>query len=157
MKNIAKVRKLRRGLTLIELAVVVLILGAIITLVAININPGELKDSTAALKLKKDASELPLHLERYAAKFGTYPSEDQGLKALVEKPSSGDVPPNWSPMVKGESTIQDPWGTEYQLRQDQYGGFEIITLGKDKAPGGAGANADFNILAKDQYPEQFRK
>ncbi|HMX35613.1 MAG TPA: type II secretion system protein, partial [Leptospiraceae bacterium] len=57
-------KKLKRGMTLVELSVVVLILGAIIALVAFNINPGEIQDQTAALKLKKDAQELQIALEK---------------------------------------------------------------------------------------------
>ncbi len=149
--------KIRKGLTLVELAVVMLIMGAIITIVALNINPGELKDDAAALKLRKDAQEIQMHLERYAAKYGAYPSEEQGLRALVEKPTSGDVPENWRPLLNKKAAIEDPWGTEYQLKTSEGGDPIIITLGKDKKEGGEGKNADFNILREDIYPEGFRK
>ena len=152
-----KKRKFKEGLTLIELAVVVLILGAIITLVAININPGELKDDTAALKLKKDAQELSMQLERYAQKFEAYPSEDQGLKALFEKPTTGDIPENWSPLVKSAESVKDPWGTPYILKFDEGSDYQIISLGKDKKQGGEGKNSDFNILNESEYPKDFKK
>ncbi|MCB1160648.1 MAG: type II secretion system protein GspG [Leptospiraceae bacterium] len=151
-------RKIRRGLTLVELSVVVLILGAIIALVALNINPGQLKDDTASLKLRKDANELMMHLERYAAAYGKYPSEEQGLSALVEKPSVGDVPEDYKPIIKNRSAVLDPWGTPYKLKMNQDSGDpEIWTLGKDKADGGTGKNQDFNINAPDTYPKAFRK
>jgi general secretion pathway protein G len=149
-------RKLRKGLTLIELAVVVLILGAIITLVAININPGELKDDTAALKLKKDAQELQMHLERFSQRYGTYPTAEQGFRALLEKPNSGDFE-GYVPIIKNKAGIEDPWGTIYVLKYNENGDPMIITLGKDKREGGEGKNKDFNILDEDSYPKDFQK
>lgn len=150
--------RLRSGLTLIEIAVVVMILGALIAIVAVNINPGELKDDTAALQLKKDAQELQMQLERYASKYGTYPSEEQGLKALIEKPTTGDnIPEDYVPVIRNKSGIEDPWGTPYILRFDEYGEISIISLGKDKREGGEGKNADFNILSNDEYPAAFRR
>ncbi|MCG9874237.1 MAG: type II secretion system protein GspG [Leptospiraceae bacterium] len=150
-------RKIRSGMTLIEIAVVVMILGAIIAIVAININPGELKDDTASLQLRKDAQELQMHMERYANKYGTYPSEEQGLKALVEKPTNGDnIPEDYVAIIKNKKGIEDPWGTPYQLKFDN-GEVAIYSLGKDKKEGGDGKNADFNILNDEEYPTAFKK
>lgn len=150
-------RKLRKGMTLIEIAVVVMILGAIIAIVAININPGELKDDTASLQLRKDAQELQMHLERYAGKYGTYPTEEQGLKALVEKPTSGDnIPEDYIAIIKNKKGIEDPWGSPYRLKFDN-GETAIYSLGKDKKEGGDGKNADFNILNDDEYPTAFKR
>jgi general secretion pathway protein G len=150
--------KLRKGLTLIEIAVVVMILGALIAIVAVNINPGELKDDTAVLQLKKDAQELQMQLERYASRYGTYPSEEQGLMALVEKPTTGDnIPEDYVPIIRNKSGVEDPWGTPYILRFDEYGEFTIVSLGKDKREGGEGKNADFNILNNDEYPAAFKR
>ncbi|MGQ2827767.1 type II secretion system protein GspG, partial [Leptospira kirschneri] len=115
--NLSKLkRKYRKGLTLIELAVVVIILGALIALVYSNFRLGEISDDTAALKLKKDAYELQSHLERYAQRYGTYPSDEQGLEALVEKPTTGDVPEDWKPILTKKAAINDPWGTTYKLK-----------------------------------------
>ena len=148
--------QIRKGMTLVELAVVVLILGAIIALVAFNINPGEIKDDTASLKLKKDSSELQFYLEQYAQKFGNYPSEEQGVLALTEEPTVGDIPENWKSIVRNKSAVLDPWGTIYLLRFDDEGNLMIISLGKDKKEGGTGKNADFNILNESEYPVDFR-
>lgn len=150
-------RTIRRGMTLVEIAVVVLILGAIITLVAININPGELKDETATLKLTKDAEEIKIHLERYSALYGTYPTEEQGLSALIEKPTTGDIPEDYKPIIKNRALIQDPWGTLYILKFDKDSGDPSIwTLGKDKKEGGQGKNTDFDITKHDTYPKEFK-
>jgi general secretion pathway protein G len=149
--------KIRRGLTLVELSVVVLILGAIIALVAFNIKPGELKDQTAGLKIRKDASLIPTYLSMYEDKYGRIPTEEQGLIALVEKPTSGEVPENYKPIVKNKSDILDPWNTPYQLKIDSNGDYQIVTLGKDKKEGGEGKNSDFDILKEDEYPTDFKK
>ncbi len=154
MKLNLKSRKFRKGLTLVELAVVVLILGAIITLVALNIRPEDLKDKTAGLKLKKDGNELQMYLQQYEERYGKYPSDDQGIMALVEKPNTGDVPENYKPIVKNKKAVLDPWGTPYKLKTDE-GDLQILTLGKDKKEGGEGKNKDFNILNEEEYPGEF--
>lgn len=156
--NLSKLkRKYRKGLTLIELAVVVIILGALIALVYSNFRPGEISDDTAALKLKKDAYELQSHLERYAQRYGSYPSDEQGLEALVEKPTTGEAPEDWKPILSKKGAINDPWGTSYKLKRDSGGDVQLFTLGKDKKEGGEGKNADFNILNEDEYPSDFRR
>jgi general secretion pathway protein G len=147
--------KFRRGLTLVELAVVVLILGAIITLVALNIKPDTLKNQTAGLKLRKDSNEIQMYLEQYADRYGKYPTEEQGIMALVEKPTVGDVPENYRPIVKNKKAVLDPWGTPYKLKVDDSGNIQILTLGKDKKEGGEGLNKDFNILNEEEYPDEF--
>ena len=157
MKKNKSFLRFRRGLTLVELSVVVLILGAIIALVACNIKPGELKDQTAVLKLKQDTRLIPTYLSMYEDRYGKIPSEEQGLIALVEKPTTGEVPDNYRPIVKNKSDILDPWNTPYQLRIDNNGDYQIITLGKDKKEGGEGKNADFDILTDDEYPADFQR
>lgn len=132
------------------------LLFMIITMVALNTNPGELKNETAGLKLQKDALELQMHLERYKARFEEYPSEEQGLLALFEKPKVGKVPENWRPIINTKKAIEDPWGTVYMLKfKDNE--LSIITLGKDKKEGGEGINADFDILKIDTYPKGLIK
>ncbi|MBK8398743.1 MAG: type II secretion system protein GspG [Leptospiraceae bacterium] len=147
---------LKRGMTLVELSVVVLILGAIIALVAFNIDVIGTKESVNKLKLKKDSQELQIALEQYTNKYGRMPTEEQGLSALVEKPNSGEVPENYKPILNNKSSILDPWKTEYKLRIDSNGDYEIITLGMDKKEGGEGKNTDFNILKADNYPKEFQ-
>lgn len=150
-------KKLKKGMTLVELSVVVLILGAIIALVAFNIDPGKMKDDTAALKLKKDSQELQIALEQYADRYGKMPSEEQGIMALVEKPNTGDVPDNYKPILNKKNAVLDPWQTPYKLKVDSNGDYGIYTLGKDKKEGGEGKNSDFNIMKEDEYPKEFQK
>ncbi|TGK04267.1 type II secretion system protein GspG [Leptospira langatensis] len=151
------VNKRRRGFTLIELAIVVAILGALMAIIIVNIDITGVNNDTAALKLRKDKQELRMHLERYAQKFGNYPSEDQGLEALAEKPTTGDVPEDWRPMVNSKDVLKDPWKNPYKLRFDNSGEIQIITYGKDKVEGGEGDNADFDIMKEEEYPPQFSK
>ncbi|MEM7180964.1 MAG: type II secretion system protein GspG [Spirochaetota bacterium] len=114
------------------------------------------KDRTAALKLKKNSSELLLHLERYKYNTGVYPSEEQGLFALIEEPTVGIVPENYKPVVKRKTVIKDPWGTFYVLKYNKEREPEIWTLGKDKQEGGTGKAKDFNIADHESYPKAFR-
>lgn len=148
--------RVKHGMTLVEIAVVVLILGAIITLVYSNLNFSDTMDKTAATRLRKDAREITGFLELYAERHGKMPSEEQGLIALAEKPTTGDVPENYKPIVKNKSAVLDPWKTPYVLKFDNNGDVIIISLGKDKKEGGEGKNADFNILNEEEYPADFR-
>jgi general secretion pathway protein G len=150
-------KKLKRGMTLVELSVVVLILGAIIALVAFNINPTQMQDDMASLKLKKDASTIQIALQQYEDRYGKMPSEEQGVMALVEKPTSGDVPDGYKPVLDKKSAVLDPWKTPYVLKVENGGDYKILTLGKDKKEGGEGKNADFDILKEDEYPKEFQK
>jgi general secretion pathway protein G len=145
-------KKLKRGLTLVELSVVVLILGAIIAIVAINLK----KPPTEHLKLKKDSQVLAVALEKYSEKYGRIPTEEQGLLALIEKPTSGEIPEDYKSILSNKTDILDPWKTEYKLKIDSNGDYEIITLGMDKKEGGEGKNSDFNILKLDNYPKEFK-
>ena len=151
-------RSCRNGLTLVELAVVVLIMGTLIAIVAFNIDVGALKDDTAGLQLRKDSSTLSGALLQYENKYGRIPTEEQGLSALVEKPTSGDSPEDFTPLIRTKSAILDPWKSPYQLKKDPNSGdFMIVTLGKDKKEGGEGKDADFDIRNEDSYPAAFRK
>lgn len=76
---------------------------------------------------------------------------------MVEKPTTGDVPEDWKPVLTKKAAINDPWGTPYKLKRDANGDVQLITMGKDKKEGGEGKNADFNILNEDEYPTDFRR
>ncbi|MEM7180962.1 MAG: type II secretion system protein GspG [Spirochaetota bacterium] len=109
-----------------------------------------------SLKLKKKFYELRLHLERYFVRNGDYPSEEQGILALIEKPIVGEIPKNYKPIIKTKASIIDPWGTLYILRFNEDGEPEIWTLGKDKKTGGPGKAKDFNIGDFNSYPKTFK-
>ncbi|XVJ68795.1 MAG: type II secretion system major pseudopilin GspG [Rhizobacter sp.] len=127
-----------RGFTLIELLVVL----AILTLLAGIVGPkvlgqlGGAKSKTAGVQI----ADIEKSLDLFKLDVGRYPTNDEGLQALVTKPGSVG---QWAgPYLKGELP-KDPWGESYKYANPgPKGGVEILTLGADKAPGGDGENAD---------------
>lgn len=104
----------RRGFTMIEIMLVVIIIAVLAALVVPNLSGrGEQARKTAA---KADIeSNLAATLDLYELDNGRYPTTEQGLKALVEKPTSAPVPNSWNgPYLKKKKTVpQDPWGHDY--------------------------------------------
>lgn len=132
-------RSLQRGLTLIEIMVVVAILGILAAIIVPNIM-GRVDDAriTAA---KNDVRALVNALKLYRLDNATYPTTEQGLQALTRKPESGNVPSNWR--VYLERLPRDPWGNDYQyLNPGVHGEIDVFSLGADKQPGGEGNDAD---------------
>jgi general secretion pathway protein G len=127
------------GFTLIELLVVLVILGLLAGLVGPQVMRylGESKTKTAALQIK----DLSAALDLYRIDIGSYPSTDQGLSSLVDKPGSVA---NWhGPYVRSNELPQDPWGRDYQYRfPGEHGEFDLWTDGADGRPGGSGDNQD---------------
>jgi general secretion pathway protein G len=133
----------QRGFTLIEIMVVVVIIGLMSAVVVTNLFSKV--DETRVTKAKTDLRALETTLELYKLDNFNYPTTEQGLKALVTKPSDPSIT-NWKgPYLKRES--KDPWGREYQYESPgTHGGeFDLYTLGKDGQPGGEKFNADIGI------------
>jgi general secretion pathway protein G len=132
-------RKSERGVTLIEMLVVIMIIGMIASLVAVNvIRQGESAKRTAA---RAQISTFMNALGIYKLDTGVYPSTSQGLQALREK--VGDLP-NWAGPYLGKDVPLDPWGRPYDYKYpgDHGEDPDIISLGADGQPGGDGNNAD---------------
>jgi general secretion pathway protein G len=129
------------GFTLIEIMVVVFILGLLVTLVAPKIlgRTDEAKWTKAAADLR--AIEQALHL--YKLDSGAYPTTDQGLQALVTKPSSGVIPARWNPEGYLEKVPADPWGHPY-LYLSNGERYTLKSLGADGEEGGEGKYADLD-------------
>ncbi len=132
-------RQSSRGFTLIELLVVLMILGLLASLVGPRIMKylGGAKTDTAQLQIEEFGSGLDLyHLE-----VGRYPSTDQGLVALSQRPSDSR---NWhGPYLKKKDIPSDPWGYEYQYRSPgENGDYDLYSLGRDNADGGSGEDTD---------------
>lgn len=108
-------------------------------------------------RLKKDSQELQIALEQYADRYGSLPTEGQGIIALVEKPELPPIPKNYRPILNKKSAILDPWKTPYIIKHLPNSDYAIITLGKDKKEGGEGKNADFNIMKEEEYPKEFQR
>ena len=130
-----------RGLTLIELLVVLVIIGVLAALVVPNVlDRAEDARVTAA---RTDVNNLMQALKLYKLDNQRYPSGEQGLDALVRKPTAGTPPPNWKPYL--EKLPNDPWGHPYQYKAPgSKAEFEIISLGRDGQPGGSGEDADLS-------------
>jgi general secretion pathway protein G len=132
----------RRGFTLIEILVVIVVIAILATLVAPNVfqHVGTAKVSTA----KSQIEMLGTALDAYRLDNGQYPTTQQGLAALVTKPASG-APANWRGPYLRKDIPLDPWGAPYAYTAPgdvNKTGFDLVSYGADKKPGGDGENAD---------------
>jgi general secretion pathway protein G len=127
------------GFTLIELMVVLVIIGVLAALIVPNVlNRADDARVTAA---RTDISNLMQALKLYRLDNQRFPSAEQGLNALVAKPSTGPEPINWKPYL--DKLPNDPWGQAYQyLNPGIKGEVDVLSLGADRQSGGEGKNAD---------------
>lgn len=129
----------QQGFSLIEIMVVVVILGILAALVVPKIISRP--DEARIIKAKQDILSIQNALDLYKLDNGTYPSTDQGLPALVEKPTGEPAPEHWQSYLK--TLPKDPWGHDYlYLNPGQHGEIDIFTQGADGQPGGVLLNAD---------------
>ena len=128
-----------RGFTLIEILVVVVILGILGAVVVPQIlgRPDTARIQAAQTDIRMLASALDVYrLDNFQ-----YPSSEQGLEALVQRPSGFPEPKNWNPDGYIKKLPTDPWGSPYVYeRRDS--AFSLFSLGADGAEGGEGLNAD---------------
>ncbi len=131
-----------KGFTLLEMLVVVLIIGLLVTIVVVNIahRPDEARVKAA----KAQIAQFSQALDMYNLDNSHYPSTDQGLDALFNEPSGFPQPPAWGPKpyMRGKKAPLDPWGEEYQYVLDDDGEFLITSLGADREEGGTELGAD---------------
>lgn len=130
-----------RGFTLIEIMVVVAILGILAALVVPKIMGRP--DEARVVAAKQDIAAIRQALNLYRLDNQRYPSTEQGLQALVERPTTNPMPGNWKVGGYLERLMNDPWGTPYQyLNPGVHGEIDIFSLGADGAPGGEGNDTD---------------
>ena len=129
----------QRGFSLIEIMVVVVILGILAALVVPKIISRP--DEARVVKAKQDVMSIQSALDLYKLDNGFYPTTDQGIHALVQRPSNGQMPSNWQSYLK--SVPKDPWGHDYiYLNPGEHDDVDVFTYGADGQPGGTGTNAD---------------
>lgn len=136
------VRTMRqRGFTLIEILVVVMILGLLISLAAPRIMGRT--DEARIVKAKADMRAIEEGLNLYRLDSGIYPTTEQGLAALVEEPKTGERPSHWRDEGYMERVPLDPWNHEYLYASDGRT-YTLQSLGADGEEGGEGINADID-------------
>lgn len=127
------------GFTLLELLVVLIILGMIAAFATPQVMRylGGARSDAARIHIQTLVSALDL----FRLDVGRYPSDQEGLDALVERPSGMD---RWNgPYVRRRDMLADPWGRPYSYKvPGEHGEFDVFTLGADNAPGGTGENKD---------------
>jgi general secretion pathway protein G len=134
-----------RGFTLIEIMVVIVILGILITYVAPKFMGRTEQAKRTQTKIQIGSIETALKL--YRLDNGYYPTTEQGLEALVEAPTVGRLPKAWREggyLEKGK-VPKDPWGNEYvYLSPGVQGDYDLSSYGPDGEPGGEGEDEDVN-------------
>ena len=140
MKSLPPLRiAAQRGFTLIELMVVLVIIGVLASLVVPSVL--DRVDEAKVTAARTDVNSLMEAMKRYRLDNQRYPTGEQGLQALVAKPTTGPIPPNWKPTL--DKLPNDPWGRPYQyLNPGIRGEIDVLSFGADGQAGGEGKNAD---------------
>ncbi|NBQ91034.1 MAG: type II secretion system protein GspG [Betaproteobacteria bacterium] len=135
----ASLRGRQAGFTLIELMVVLVIIGVLAALVVPNVL--DRADDARVTAARTDVANLNQALKLYKLDNLRYPTNEQGLQALVAKPTAGPQPLNWKPYL--DRLPQDPWGQPYQyLSPGLKGEVDVFSWGADGKAGGSGRDAD---------------
>ncbi|MHB8848087.1 MAG: type II secretion system major pseudopilin GspG [Burkholderiales bacterium] len=141
MKSMGIKSSVQKGFTLIEVMVVILILGILAALIVPKIMSRP--DEARRVAARQDIGSIMQALKLYRLDNQTYPTTEQGLQALVQKPVIPPIPPDWKSNGYLERLPPDPWGNPYQyLNPGLHGKIDVFSLGADGAPGGKGNDAD---------------
>lgn len=139
--SIARSRRATAGFTLIEVMVVVVILGILAAIVVPRIM--DRPDEARITKVRNDIRALESALNLYRLDNFRYPTTDQGLRALVERPTGQPEARNWRTGGYIDRLPNDPWGNPYQyVHPGRHGEIDIYSYGADGRPGGDGINSE---------------
>jgi general secretion pathway protein G len=132
-------RAARDGFTLLELLVVVLIIGLLTGIVAPRFLNQIGRSEVTTARAQLDAFDKAL--QAFRIDMGRFPTSDEGLQALVAAPGND---PRWRGPYLKDDVPKDPWGMPYEYRYPSARGkdFDLLSLGRDRAPGGSGDDAD---------------
>jgi len=129
------------GFTLVEVLVVIVILGILAALVVPRVL--ERPDEARVIAARNDIAAILQALKLYRLDNGRYPTTDQGIAALVVRPTQPPAPPNWKPNGYLERLPKDPWGNPYQyLNPGLRGEIDVFSFGADGQAGGSGFDSD---------------
>jgi general secretion pathway protein G len=145
----------QRGFSLVEILVVLVIIGLLVSIVAPNVL--RRADEARVQKVKADFKNIETALKLYRLDNFAYPSTEQGLQALVEKPAIDPIPNNWKQGGYLETMPVDPWGRPYlYLQPAEFGSgeYDIYSLGADGVTGGEDQNADIGNWQKEDGERQ---
>ena len=137
-------RPLASGLTLIELAIVILVLGIIMAIVYTGINPGSVIDKARVLRVKSVAQQLRVQMQLYESKYPRIPLQSD-LTILTQDQDG------WVGMR--EDDVLDPWNKPYFICADEKGKRQICTYGEDGQAGGENENQDFYLTNEKSWPQ----
>ena len=132
-----------RGFSFIEVMVVIIILGLLSSVVGVYLFDSAEKAKADATKTQIRGLETALDL--YRLHNSRYPSSEQGLKALLERPEVGLIPKNWNgPYLRGNNLPEDGWDSPFRYLSANGNEYEIISLGADEIDGGVDLDADIS-------------
>lgn len=133
---------LARGFTLIEIMVVVVILGLLAAVVVPKVMSRP--DEARVVRAQTDIGAIVQSLKLYRLDNAMYPTTEQGLAALVQRPTVNPIPNNWKQGGYLDRMPKDPWGREYQFLNPgrEQREIDVFSLGADGQPGGEGTSAD---------------
>lgn len=144
-----------RGFSLVEILVVLVIIGLLVSIVAPNVL--RRADEARVQKVQADFKNIETALKLYRLDNFAYPTTEQGLQSLVEKPNIDPLPRNWKEGGYLETAPMDPWGRNYlYLSPAEFGSgdYDIFSLGADGVTGGEDQNADLGNWMKGGEEEQ---
>lgn len=136
-----KALKKRKGFTLIELMVVLVILGGLMSVLLVVLRDDKASRAKADVELKVTYGKLQFALFEFKNKYGRYPTQDEGLEALVEQPAGLE---GWGGPYMDKRYLLDPWKNKFKYTVDGSHA-KIVSLGADGKEGGEKDDADIDL------------